>query len=149
MSSCYSCLTLASKTWKYGWLVGQKGKWNVTLYIPWSTQNLPEEVLLNIIGFHALTGRDTVSSLFQWTILGSKACWKVFCKYPDLLNGVGRDGGLEDVEEFVWRLCKYEVVDSGVNNIKGQNSMFAGKLTWQVINTCPMWMSFIPHREHP
>ena len=27
--------------------------------------------------------------------------------------------------------------------------MFAGKLTWQVIKTCPMWISSIAHREHP
>ena len=27
--------------------------------------------------------------------------------------------------------------------------MFAGKLTWQVIKMCPMWISSIAHREHP
>ena len=26
--------------------------------------------------------------------------------------------------------------------------MFAGKRTWQVIKTCPMWISSIAHREH-
>ena len=32
---------------------------------------------------------------------------------------------------------------------RGQNSMFAGKLTWQVIKMCLMWMSSIAHRELP
>ena len=96
MSSCYSCTFLASKTWKYGWLVKQKRKWF-------------------LIGFHALTGCDTVSS---FSGLGKKTCWKVFGKYPNLLNGVGRDGGLEDEEEFVCRLYKSEVVDSGVNKAR-------------------------------
>ena len=91
------------------WLVEQTRKWNVTLYIPWSTQNLPEELLLNIIGFHALTGRDTVSSfsgLYQerrhvgkysvniqnyWMVLGAMVAWKM------------------QRNLFVCRLCKSEV----------------------------------------
>ena len=30
----------------------------------------------------------------------------------------------------------------------GGKTLFAGKLTWQVIKTCPMWISSIAHREH-
>ena len=61
----------------------------------------------------------------QWRGGGKKPAKKknsiyltVFGKYPNLLNGVGRDGGLEDEEEFVCRLYKSEVVDSGVNKAR-------------------------------
>ena len=50
--------------------------------------------------------------------LGKKTCWKIFGKYPNLLNGVGSNGDLHDVEEFVCRLHKSEVVASGVNKAR-------------------------------
>ena len=30
----------------------------------------------------------------------------------------------------------------------GGKTLFAGKLKWQVIKMCPMWISSIAHREH-
>ena len=89
------------------WMVSGTKKKMKCYPIHTMTNNLPEELLSNIIGFHALTGCDTVSS---FSGLGKKTCWKVFSKYQNLLNGVGRDGGLEDEEEFVCRLYKSEVV---------------------------------------
>ena len=97
------------------WMVSGTKKKMKCYPIHTMTKNLPEELLSNIIGFHALTGCDTVSS---FSGLGKKTCWKVFGKYPNLLNGVGRDGGLEDEEKFVCRLYKSEVVDSGVNKAR-------------------------------
>ena len=97
------------------WMVSGTKKKMKCYPIHTMTKNLPEELLSNIIGFHALTGCDTVSS---FSGLGKKTCWKVFDKYPNLLNGVGRDGGLEDEEKFVCRLYKSEVVDSGVNKAR-------------------------------
>ena len=61
-------------------------------------QNMPTEVLQNLIGFHALTGCDSVSSFSGYA---KKSCWKVITKYPQLLSGVGRNGEVNDVEEFV------------------------------------------------
>jgi hypothetical protein len=76
------------------------------------TQKLPQELIPNIVGYHALTGCDTVSS---FTGFGKKKCWKIFCGYPELLCGVGRDGSMEEVEEFVCRLYKAEDITTGVN----------------------------------
>jgi hypothetical protein len=55
----------------------------------------------NLIGFHALTWCDTVSSFSGY---GKKSCWKVFNKYPQLLAGVGRNCEPNDMQEFVCRL---------------------------------------------
>ena len=64
--------------------------------------------------------------------LGKKTCWKVFGKYPNLLKGVGSNGDLHDVEEFVCRLHKSEVVDSGVN--KARACMFdQGKVALEML----------------
>jgi len=52
----------------------------------------------NLLGFHALTGCDTTSAFSGH---GKKTCWKVFESQPHLVNGIGRDGDLSSVEEFV------------------------------------------------
>ena len=64
-------------------------------------EKLPQEIVDNILGFHALTGCDSTSSMAGF---GKKKCWIAFEQKPELLAGVGRDGVLEQVEEFICKL---------------------------------------------
>lgn len=78
-------------------------------------QQLPQVVISNILGFHALTGCDTTSS---FTSFGKRKCWKVFEQYPQLLHGIGRDGAIKDAEEFVCRLYGAPDPLAGVNKCR-------------------------------
>ena len=51
------------------------------------------------------------SVIIQW--IRKEDMLESFGKYPKPLNGVGCDGGLEDVEGFICWLYESEVVDSG------------------------------------
>ena len=100
------------KKLKLGWLVAKQRKCfpvNIT------TAKLSEEVVNNILGFHALTGCDTTSSL---TGYGKKKCWKVFEEHPYLLCGIGSDGSIDNVEEFVCRLYGAPNPLAGVNQCR-------------------------------
>ena len=59
-------------------------------------------MLDNLLSFHALTGCDTTSSFSGH---GKKKCWKIFQNQPLLVNGIGRDGELTPIEQFV--CCLY------------------------------------------
>ncbi len=78
-------------------------------------RTLPPVVVENVLGFHAITGCDTVSSFAG---LGKKSCWNVYLQHPELLHGVGRDGPLSDVEEFVCLLYKSPHSSSGVDRAR-------------------------------
>ena len=80
---------------------------------------LAPAVVENVLGFHAITGCDTVSSFAGH---GKKSCWNVYLQHPELLHGVGRDGALSDVEEFVCMLYKSPHCSSGVD--KARHDMF-------------------------
>ena len=70
----------------------------------------------NLLSFHALTGCDTTSS---FTGHGKKSCWKTFEKQPLLVKGIGRDGELASIEQFVCHL--YGTPEqSNVNNSRLQ-----------------------------
>jgi len=62
-------------------------------------QKIAPEVVENLLGFRAITRCDTVSSFAGY---GKKSCWAVFLQHPELLKGVGRDGAIAEVEQFVW-----------------------------------------------
>ena len=66
-------------------------------------EQLLSTVVENILGFHAISGCDTVSSFAGH---GKKSCWSLYLQHPELLNGIGRDGPLGSVEEFVCMLYK-------------------------------------------
>ena len=53
------------------------------------------------MSFHALTGCDSTSSFGGY---GKKKCWKVFQQYPHLVSGIGRDGDIDQVEQYVCHL---------------------------------------------
>ena len=90
--------------------------------------SLSPAVVNNILGFHALTGCDSTSSL---TGIGKRVSWKVFCDNPDLLHGVGRDedGTFEMVDEFVCKLYNIPLPQKGVDwarhhlFVKGKKSL--------------------------
>ena len=77
---------------------------------------LSQPVRDNLLSFHALTGCDTTSS---FTGHGKKSCWKTFEKQPLLVKGIGRDGELASIEQFVCHL--YGTPEqSNVNNSRLQ-----------------------------
>jgi len=73
-------------------------------------QKIALEVVENLLGFHAITGCDTVSSFAE---LGKKLYWAVFLQHPELLLGVGRDGAIAEVEQFVCHLYGAPYVTAG------------------------------------
>ena len=78
-------------------------------------KNLAQDVHKNILGFHALTGSDT-TSLFAG--FGKESCWQMFIRNPLLLDGVGRDGPSEPVEEFICYLYMAPDVNGGVDKAR-------------------------------
>ena len=54
-----------------------------------------------MLSFHALTGCDTTSAFHGY---GKKSCWKTFLNQPLLVAGIGRDGELAPIEQFVCHL---------------------------------------------
>ena len=52
-------------------------------------ETLAPAVVENVLGFHAITGCDSVSSFAGHS---KKSCWNVYLQYSCLLHGVGRDG---------------------------------------------------------
>ena len=62
---------------------------------------LDDDVLNNILGFHALTGCDTTSS---YSGISKTTCWKQYLKAPRLLQYVGRGIRANEIEEFICRL---------------------------------------------
>ena len=79
------------------------------------SQKLEPEVVENLLGFHAVTGCDTVSSFAGY---GKKSCWVVFLKHPELLRGVGRDGTVAEVEQFVCHLYGAPDVTGGCDEAR-------------------------------
>ena len=55
----------------------------------------------NLLSFHALTGYDTTSPFHGYR---KKSCWKTFLNQSLLVAGIGRDGELAPLEQFVCHL---------------------------------------------
>ena len=83
------------------WMVSGTSKQRKCYPVHLMCTKLSPVVLNNILGFHALTGCDSTSS---FTGYGKKSCWKTFIRRPELLNGVGRNGPIEPIEEYVCSL---------------------------------------------
>ncbi|XP_074643967.1 uncharacterized protein LOC141900815 [Tubulanus polymorphus] len=60
-----------------------------------------ENILNNILGWHAITGYDTTSS---FSGIGKKTALDIYVKHPELLSGIGRGTSFEKVEEFVCKM---------------------------------------------
>ena len=87
--------TLVEQKLKYGWY--QPKCYPVHII----ASKLDNDILENILGFHALTGCDTTSS---FSGIGKKTCWKQYLEAPSLVQSLGRGLNLGEVEEFVFRL---------------------------------------------
>ena len=55
----------------------------------------------NLPSFYSLTGYDTTSAFHGY---GKKSCWKTFLNQPLVVVGIGRDGELAPIEQFVCHL---------------------------------------------
>ena len=64
-------------------------------------EQLPHLVVFIILGFHALTGCDTMLPLSG---KGNSTCWIMFIRYAHLLSGVERDDDVNDAWAFVCSL---------------------------------------------
>ena len=64
-------------------------------------EQLPHLAMSIILGFHALTGCNTMLPLSG---KGKDTCWKKFIKYANLLTGVVRDDNVDDAWAFVCSL---------------------------------------------
>ena len=102
-----------------GWSVEQQSRQNKCYPGHQINQQLPQPIVDNILGFHAISGCDTTSSFSGY---GKKSCWRVYENYPDLLHSVGRDGSLHLVEEFVCRLYNAPDPHGGID--KACHDMF-------------------------
>ena len=83
------------------WMIAGTAKKRKCYPVHLVSQRLTPAVRDNILGFHAITGCDSTSS---FTGHGKRSCLKTFMKYPQLVKGVGRDGELAEIEEFVCHL---------------------------------------------
>ena len=49
---------------------------------------------------------------------GKKSCWAVFLQHPELLNGVGRDGAIAEVEQYICHLYGAPHVTGGCDEAR-------------------------------
>ena len=101
------------------WMIGGSSKEPKCYPVHDIADKLSQTQRQNILGFHSLTGSDTTSS---FTGYGKKKCWKIYKEFPELLAGIGRNGAIEPVEEYICRLYGIRNVTSGV--IKGRFELF-------------------------
>ena len=99
------------------WMVSGSGRNRRCYPIHITSKTLDHDVKSSILGFHALTGCDTTSSFFG---IGKKSCWKQYCANPTLLQGIGSDGELASIEQFLCGLygCSPESHNTGVNTCR-------------------------------
>ena len=76
---------------------------NETRSFPFCAEQLPHLVLSIILGFHALTGCNTLLPLSG---KGKDTCWKMFFKYAHILTGIVRDDNVDDAWAFVCSLWR-------------------------------------------
>lgn len=76
---------------------------------------MSDQMRESILGFYALTGCDTTLSFSGH---GKKTCWKVFWRDAGLLAGVGRNGYLEPIQQFVCNVYDVVQLSSTVNEAR-------------------------------
>ena len=94
------------------WMVSGTSKQKKCYPVHIIASKLNDDTLENILGFHAMTGCDTTSS---FSGIGKKTCWKQYLETPKLLQSLGRDLNVQEVEEFVIRLYGGCVETEGVD----------------------------------
>ena len=83
------------------WMISGTAKNRKCYPVHEASQRLTESVKTNLLSFHALTGCDTTSAFHSY---GKKSCWKTFRNQPLLVAGIGGDGELAPIEQFVCHL---------------------------------------------
>ena len=83
------------------WMISGTAKSRKCYPVHEASQRLTQSVKTNLLSFHALTGCDTTSAFHGY---GKKSCWKTFLNQPLLVAGIGRDGELAPIEQFVCHL---------------------------------------------
>lgn len=78
---------------------------------------LGPDVKNSLLGFHSVTGCDTVS---QFRAVGKKTAWKIFTQQPHLLKDIGlsSDVPLQNVEEFVCKLYSPSTTVTSVDKLR-------------------------------
>lgn len=76
-------------------------------------ENLPAGSVSALLPFHALTGCDTTSFIYNHS---KKAAWKVFLQHHKLLSSIGEgeltEGKMKEVEKFVCKMYKLNHIAS-------------------------------------
>jgi len=83
------------------WMISGRAKKRKCYPIHALSKRFAKPLRDNLLCFHAFTGCDT-SSAFSGH--GKQSCWKTFKNHPHLVQGIGRDGELAPIEQFVCHL---------------------------------------------
>ena len=94
-------LMFSTHSMKYILYSPQKSKYPLCVPSHFVAEQLLHLALSIILGFHALTGCNTVLPLSG---KGKNTCWKKFIKYAHLLAEVVRDDDVDDAGAFVCSL---------------------------------------------
>ena len=80
-------------------------------------ESLEPSVVLNILGFHALTGSDSTSHFYGH---GKKTSESTFSKYPKLLDNLGRihPADKSDIELFVINMYSQKSATTSIDNLR-------------------------------
>ena len=98
----------------------EQREYNKMRSFPFFAEQLPHLVLSIIVGFHALTGCNTMLPL---SAKGKKTCWKMFIKHAHLLTGVVKDDNVDDASAFVCSL--YGIGEKDVRGIDDARQSFS------------------------
>ena len=82
---------------------------------------LDDSVVKALLGFHGVTGCDTVS---QFSGYGKKTAWKTFLKHPQLLEELGKmdvsDKISHDIQQFVIKMYAPSSAVSNINDLRAK-----------------------------
>ena len=92
------------------------------------------------MGFHALTACDTTSAFSGH---GKRSCGKTFQNHPHLVQGIGRDGELALIEQFVYHL--YAHLSSQRSKTSDSNTSVRPSLVWRCYPQPETPWNFTPH----
>ena len=83
------------------WMISGTAKKRKCYPIHELSERLAKPLRDNLLGFQAFTGCDTTSAFSGHS---KRSCWKTFQNHPHLVQGIGRDGELAPIEQFVCHL---------------------------------------------
>lgn len=99
MCCCFYYTLCQARQLKSGWSLEQQWRGNTIQHA--TSDKLPPPIRENLLSFHALTGYDTNSTFSGH---GKMMGWKMFKSQPLLVSGIGGDGELALVEQFMYLL---------------------------------------------